>query len=350
MKASRLLRARGQTGLTLVELMISLAIGLFLVAAVAGVYIAARNVFVVTHSATIMDENARTAFAWIGNGIRQARFDGCRGSDGAIVGDTRRGAFTDWWNDIGNPVRGYSLSATDSRFANSVANSDALTLIGIDSSRETTVVSDDPASATITTGRHAFANGETLLVTDCQLNSLFIKTGGSAGGGSTQTIVHGATLNCSAALGDACANGGSGSASYTLNPGALIVPLVANAYYVAPASNADKGRSLWNTTTEVGGGLSARELVGGVERLAFRFAVDTDGDGSINGYLAPTAITDWTQVKAVQVRLLLATLPDSGAKSTGSNAYTFNGATITPAAGDRRIYREYTAIFSLRNQ
>jgi type IV pilus assembly protein PilW len=330
----------GQTGFTLVELMVSMAIGLFLAASIAGIYIAARKVFASTSAAISMDENARAAFDLIGASIRQASFDGCGSVNGAINGDTRGGALDHWWDHFAQPVSGLTLNAPDSRFAAAAAGSDVLILIGIDSRREASVVSDDPASATITTGPHTFKAGDVLLATDCNLNSYFVMTGGTS-----TTIVHDASGNCSAALGAACAGGAVViAAPYTLPAGALILPMTADAWFVAPSGTAGKGNSLWNASA----GGQFTESVNGVESIALQYGLDSDGDGSINGYVNAGAVNNWSQALAVKVRLLMATAPDSGANAVSSNAYAFNDRQITPA--DKRFYREYITVFALRNR
>ncbi|MCL2308101.1 MAG: PilW family protein [Proteobacteria bacterium] len=337
-----------QIGITLVELMVAITVGLFLLAVIGGISLSSSRVFTGTSAATAMDENARAIFDLIGVSVRQTGFNGCADFSGTITGDTRALGVTQWFDDTANSVQGLSLTASDSRFVGSLPDTDVLILVGVDSQREASVVSD--MGGVITTGAHDFQPGEVLLASSCQLNSVFIMTGGTG-----NTILHGSAKNCDADIGTNCA-GVMGSPSvmpipYALDPGALVMPVVANAYYIADSGNAAKGRSLWNCTTEnqIWPNVVCNEMVNGVENLRLSFGLDTTGSGSIDSYVpAGDPALNGSQIKSVKVNLLLATLPDSGASSTGSNQYTFNGETVTP--GDRRIYREYTTVFSLRNK
>jgi type IV pilus assembly protein PilW len=371
-----------QAGFTLIELMVSITIGLFLLTVVGGIYFSSSRVFSATSATTVMDENARAIFDLIGVNVRQAGFKGCADFSGTIAGDIRRRPSSgwEWYDDIANPVRGFTLTGSDSRFPGSLPDSkmltDVLMLVGIGSQEEASVVSDNRAPTapdapdasivgTITTGKHNFRPGQVLLASSCQLNGFFVM-----GNGSTDaTITYAPEDNCDTNIGTNCAladdcdpSSGANCAGvigprseipipHALSPGALIMPVVANAYYIADSGTPGKGRSLWNCTTENQPPrfVDCQEVVNGVENLRVSFALDTTGSGSINRYVsADTPDIDWSQVRAVKLNLLLATLPDSGTSSTGSNEYTFNGKKETP--NDRRIYREYTTVFSIRNK
>ncbi len=349
-------------GFTLVELMIAVAIGLFIVAAIGSVFVSSKRSFWATNAITSMDDTARAVFDLMGASIRQAGFNGCQRMSGAVNGDTRALAYdpaAGWWTQVGTPVQAYVAPAADGNFAAPVANpvqgTEVLRLIGVDPTREASVISDDPDSATITTGNHSFQNGQTLLATSCLFNSFFVMSGGTA-----TTITHTATGgNCSANLGAAACDDDSGTgddAASTLPAGASILPVEASVWSVAPSSRAGKGNSLWmgSTGLQTRPESAATELINGVENLAFKFGVDTTGDGSSLQWQTTENVPDWNLVRAVRVHLLLSTLPDSGASAVGNNATVrFNGqdytSSTTPAIDPRRVYREYSATFTLRN-
>lgn len=352
-------RRRQAAGFTLIELMVSVAIGLFLIAGVGSVYVASRRVFSSTGATTGMDDNARTAFEWIGASARQAGYQGCNRLSGTVNGDVRGSVNTaNWWQNFANPVQGYTIGSGDPGFNNGSGGSainatDALVLIGADTTGQAMVQNDDetdnPAVITTTTA-HGFQAGQILLATDCQTNSYFVAS--TAAG---TTITHAAGANCSQNLSSSCSGVTSAPAAgtnVTIAPGGLILPIVATAYFIAPsATGTTKGNSLWALTSTTSGTPTAVELVNGVQNMKIDYGIDTNDDGSIDGYT--DTVTNWSQVAAIQVHLLLATLPDSGAVSSGSNTYTFDGSTVNPKAADptdNRIYREYTSVFSLRNK
>lgn len=356
-------RRHAGRGFTLVELMVAVAIGLFLVAAIGGVFVSSKRSFWATNAITTMDDTARAVFDLMGTSIRQAGFNGCQRMVGSVNGDTRAVAYdpaAGWWTKVGTPVQAYVAPAVDGNFAASVATpvqgTEVLRLIGVDPTREASVISDDPDSATITTGNHPFQNGQTLLATSCLFNSFFTMTGGTA----TTITYTAAGGNCSANLAAAACDdvaGAEADAASALPVGASILPVVATVWFVAPSSAAGKGNSLWGGSTglQTRPEAAATELVNGVENLAFEFGVDTIGDGSSLQWQTTDSVPDWNLVRAVRVHLLLSTLPDSGASAVGDNATVrFNDqdytSSTTPAIDPRRVYREYTAIFTLRNK
>ena len=64
-------------GMTLVELMAGLAIGLFLVAVMSLMYMGSRNTFVAQESGSRLQENGRFAMDTIANDLRMSGFRGC---------------------------------------------------------------------------------------------------------------------------------------------------------------------------------------------------------------------------------------------------------------------------------
>jgi len=354
----KLIPSRRQAGFSLVELMIAVAIGLLMLTFIGGIYISTTRSFAATTAVTGMDENARALFDVIGSSVRQSAFNGCGRISSVINGDTRTipvtgGIPDNWWQNTVQPVQGATLTSADGRFPNSHpanllpagSTTDVLMLVGVDSQNAATVSADDGSTITTGTGSPAFQPTQTLLATSCQVNSFFVATVGTSGA----TITHDASANCSASLSSACAivNVTAAAGNPTLPVGSLILPVVANAYYIAPSGTPGKGNSLWSCVDGVSG--NCNELSNGVENMAVYFGLDAAGRGSVDSWVPPGNVANWDQVKAVQVRLLLATMPDAGTVSAGGNAYTFNGATFTPAPTDRRVYREYTAIFSARN-
>jgi len=345
---------RRQAGFSLIELMIAVAVGLFMLAIIGGIYISTTRSFAATTAVTGMDENARVLFDMIGGSVRQSAFNGCGRISSVINGDTREipvtgGIPDNWWQNTVQPVQGVTLTSADGRFPNShpanlipaSSNTDVLMLVGVDSQNAATVAADDGATITTGVGSPAFQPNQTLLATSCQVNSFFVATGGTGG----NNITHDASANCNASLGSACAivSVTAAAGNPTLPIGSLILPVVANAYYVAPSQTLGKGNSLWSCTD----GSTCNELSNGVENMTVFFGLDTTSRGSVDSWVPPGSVADWSQVKAIQVHLLLATMPDASAVSAGGNTYTFNGATYTPT--DRRVYREYTAVFSIRN-
>ncbi len=70
-------RRTAHRGMTLVELMVGLAIGLFLVAVMSTMYLGSRSTFVAQESGARLQENGRFAMDTIANDLRMSGFRGC---------------------------------------------------------------------------------------------------------------------------------------------------------------------------------------------------------------------------------------------------------------------------------
>ena len=87
-----------QRGLTLIELMVSLVLGLVLIGGVLNIFVSNRETFRVTENLTRMQENARTGFDFMARDIREAGQNPC-GTE--LVANVLRdaGGAIPWWAD-----------------------------------------------------------------------------------------------------------------------------------------------------------------------------------------------------------------------------------------------------------
>jgi type IV pilus assembly protein PilW len=124
--------------------------------------------------------------------------------------------------------------------------------------------------------------------------------------------------------------------------------LVTNAYYVNPASSAgDDVPSLRRMALAAGPAIDDEELVHGVEDMQVQLGVDTDADGSVNSYVNPgNALIAGARVVAVRLWLRLrATNPEVG--FTDGATYEYAGHSVAPDDGLRRLVVSRT--IQLRN-
>lgn len=103
---SRVIGRDAQRGFTLIELMISLVLGLILVGGVMSVFSSNREAFRSTENLARMQENARVAFDLMARDIREAGTNAC-GSK-LVANVTRSSTAIPWWSDWNlGPLRGY---------------------------------------------------------------------------------------------------------------------------------------------------------------------------------------------------------------------------------------------------
>ncbi len=343
-----LLTGHRQGGLSLIELMVALTLGLFMTIVVGGAYVSSKGSFRYADAMSRVQENARFAMELLARNIRMAGYMGC--GDVSQYANVVNGG-TNLFLDLSNPVRGYEggVSTFPSEFSTAVANTDAIVLLGVDTSSEVSIKNHNASSAQIDTGTHQIEKGAILLITDCSHSAVFQMTGPTNTGDKTN-IVHNEGQagvepgNCNKELGSSCPT----ETSYTFKPGASVLKLSANGYFIAPASSGS-GNSLWTVALNQTGSTSAQELLEGVQNMQVEYGVDLDGNKTADRWQKADAVetaANWPNVMAVRVSLLLNTLEDG--LSPVAQTYTYDGTSTT--AGDRRVRRVYTATTTIRNR
>lgn len=289
-----------QSGLTLVELLIALTIGLFLVGAVSTLYVKTRGGFDYANEMARIQETGRFAIAALGRDIRGAGYNGCGISTTTfnIITDST----TNPYLDSSTPIRGYDGSGYPTTMLTSTgsaptAKTDALILQGGDSSREVVVKSH--AAPIITTATNDFKEGEIMMATDCAKASIFRSTAVSA-----TTVTHaagGTPANCHQSLNLQC-GASTSAASATLKAGSLVMPIFSNAYFVAPSSSGSTS-SLWAMQMRgaTDGTPVASELLVGVTDLQITYGLDTNNDGLADKITKLP--TTWSQVASITVAI-----------------------------------------------
>jgi type IV pilus assembly protein PilW len=342
-------RHRGQRGLSLVELMAALTIGMFVVLVIASVFVSSKRSSRYQEATARLQENARYAMELLSRTVRNSGYRGC----GMVskLSNVVTGGESNWWLNLSSPLIGYEggVSAFPTYIAGPASGTDALVTVGVDPSIEASVVSHNPVLAQFETTAHSFQPGAIMVVTDCGHTTVFQMSGPTNGSNSATTVVHDSAAgspspgNCYKGLGASCS---ATQKNYTFQPGSTLMKLSGHTYYVA-ASQSGVGRSLWNISLNGSGGTTAPvELIEGVDDLQLEYGEDTDGDGAPNRYVVASDVSAWPQVVAVRVSLLMRTLEDN--LSSTAQTYQYNGHTVT--ATDRRVRRSYTSVVTLRNR
>jgi type IV pilus assembly protein PilW len=312
-------------GLTLIELMIALTLGMLVILSVGYAFIGSRATFRQQDALGRMQENARFAFETISNDIRMVGYAGslCGLADTEV---TPFGAIT-WDNDIfGSPLKGYedaAATAPDAGVAASVyagTPSDALAVLRADSTKEYVVNAAAAAGAAITFAGAAPADGN-VVVTGC------------ANAKPRQAFALAANVNALAT---------------PIAAQSRIMPLIADLYFVR--ANADGTPSIYRKS----GAAAAQELVEGVEDMQITYGIDTSpdcatNDGGADQYVTAKDIEDntialacttaerWKKVLAVRVALSMRSVDDGI-------------TTDVQPEGDRRLRKTFTTTIAARNR
>ncbi len=255
---------RRQSGLTLVELMVALAIGSFLIIGAVQIYNQSRQAFVVNESIARVQETAQFAMDTIEADLRMASNWG-RNSRGlavegrSLVGDANPTGLTvptptcgdDWAFDLARPIdgddNGYSLACAAS--GGSVANSDVVTVRR---------VSVQPVA--LEAGR--------LQVQSTRIQGELFEAG----------AVPAAFLPVT-------------NHPITGAPSSATHNLMVNSYYVSPTSTLIPGvPTLRRKTLTVRAGapfIEDQEVAPGVENIQLQLGIDVDEDNTVDRYVNP---------------------------------------------------------------
>lgn len=326
-------RAIRQSGLTLVEILVALTIGLVVLTGVVGVLIANRQTYRTSEALARMQENARFSFEILGRSIRAAGGNPCGAYKLANVLKNRS---TAWWADWSNAIRGFEggnadhdsqfPQATGSGPAARIAGTDALITLASSLDTGLPIIDHNPSAAQlkINTNAHGLKDGDIVIACDTKQSAIFQITNASP---SNNVIVHntgtGSPGNCSKYLGyptpPNCGAPGPNNdpPPYSFESRGYLNRLSAHAWYIG--NNPRGTRSLYRINLS-GSSTQIEEVTPDVYGLQ----VDYLAQGS-NSYVNASSITDWNQVIAVRLEI---TTQDPFVRDNNGNPLTRKWYTI----------------------
>ena len=323
---------RAALGVTLVELMVSMVVGLIVVGAAVTVFLATSRTYQATETLGRVQENMRVAFELMARDMREAAGNPCEKN--LPVYNVLTKPKDQWYTDFVTGVRGYEGSEASAGTAfgttagERIAGTDAIELKSAGAG--VNIVGHTPTSAQfkVSTNNHGLFPGDLALACDFGQVAVFQVTNASPG--TNDTIVHnpgsGTPGNCSKGLGFSTpvncdgANGNqyafgcyqgkfSGSGCDGDEDGiknepedvwpAIIAKLRVTRWYIG--ANDKGGRSLFQSSLRNNAGtlvVENNEIVDGVRDMSLKYLLV----GS-NTYVDATSVTaaDWVSDKVVAV-------------------------------------------------
>ena len=327
-----------ERGFTLVELMISMVLGLVIIGGATGVILANRQSYRANEGLSQIQESARTAFELLARDVRQAGVTGCD-SNGRIANVLESPSGTLWWQDWFG-IRGFdgAQQGTAVEFgagappSNRIEGTDSIQLQGIEGTG-LTVVNHDASSANfkINMASTAIAKDDIVMVCDFDHAAIFKVTNYNS---ANVTLVHtadnsGDPQNCSKGLGYPVMCGANAVGNdYTYGPNSQLSRLKAVDWYIGDNQRpAEGGRSLFRRTLSG----AAEEIVAGVTdmQISYREAGEMEFEPAAPG-------TVWTNVNAVMITLTLHSVDARLSTDASENSGRFE--------------RRFTNIITLRNR
>lgn len=347
---SRLNALRKQHGLTLVELMIAMTIGLLLLGGITSIMISSRQTYRVNEALSRMQDNARYAFQVLSRDIRMAGYFGCVGSD-VTPTNTLSGPTDFLWN-FKQTIYGYEATSDtawnltpDSSITSPLGGRDIIVVRGAsgDGTSAPTKILDHPGgtppgSANLKVSLSSgLAEGDVVMASDCLGAAVFQITNCCAGATGFDNVVHNSGAIAGMVPGNATKELGK---EYT---GGEILKITTRSYFIR--TNGYGRPALYRTV----GTADAEEVVEGIENMQIQYGEDTNGDITADIYRSANAVADWGKVVSVRVNLLMQTIDDNIAGT--KQPYTYNGVAVAAAAvPDRRLRQVYSTVITLRNR
>lgn len=351
---------RCQAGFTLIELMVSMVIGLFIAGGLIAIVVTSTSAYNVQLDHARVNENARFAVEFLSRDVRMAGYYGCLDNPANVINNLNAAAGTLYditdaiegfegnasettWQPSGTAVSGLSIQpGTDAitvRFANPTESAD----LDGESSPDSPIPGGDAAN-----GHYEFDAGQVAVVSDCDKADVFQITGTdddnnlahAGGGGFTPG-------NTSGSLGGGLGDG------YTTS--ATVMTYNAVRYFVRRKDTSDTDGdapvALFREYLSGSGATTVEEVIEGVENMQVLYGVDTDADGVANAYQTAANVGgQWRNVVSVQVALLVRSNDEYGHDfESGAASHDLLGQTITDTADLRVRRHKYTTTIALRN-
>lgn len=358
---------RNQLGLSLVELMISITLGLLLMAGVVHMFVSSNAVFGTQQNLSRIQETGRLAMEFIGRDLRMASYSGCRNTvieqgtsridDPLTASPTNVFGLTGLHRNFTEGLHGYYIAGngtTDlptgitadlgSTFT-VAANSDVIVIRGgnergmsVNSVNNATQVFGYTDQSLDSNGCvEGFCDNGIAVISNCRNGRVFKINASPSVSSNVVTLSHGDTWVVTPPSNDIFASG-------TITPVHTIVYFVATS--TTPVGNTIP--SLWQKIDDA----PAVEILQGVERIGIQYKIKPSASISNPPYESASTVDSWDAINTVEVEFIVR--GDNPFELSTPQSYSFRPeplsgtTTITPT--DRFMRKSFKAIFSLRSR
>jgi Tfp pilus assembly protein PilW len=325
-------------GVSVIELMVAMAISLILLLGIVNIFIGSKESYRARENISMMQETARFGLESLTSAILMAdHWGGVRSSDISISATGLTGGSGDcdsaWITNIGqaifgadgksgiSSVTGFADCVTNNKY---IVNSDVLIL--------------------------RYAAGQPIINSGVQADtsSLHVRTST----GEKGTLFKGGVDPVAATgLSD---QDGTNNYQYRVE-----------AYYLRPCSVTTGGCidgiptlvRLVFVLSPSGGQVTSEALVNGVEQIQYQYGIDASGDGQVEQFASATSVSNWNQVVAVRIDMLVRTESEDPDYQDATATYTLAGGTAdnglvytVPTSGLGFHRKRLTKVVQIRNR
>lgn len=360
---------KAQLGVTVIELMVALLLGILLTGGAIQVFVSNRATYGFNEGFARLQENGRFALDTMSYHARLAGYLGCLSNvprynnledatelpydfevgvggyeaDGTNPGQTFQAGALD-------PANSTDENAWDPMLppeldGNIIPGSDVL-VVRHASTVSHTLLSPFTTADEVTAVADVadYSAGDIAIVSDCQKASIFQITSVAAAGSGIEI-----------------AHVGSGT------PGNDVISWTTDEQYAAGAQLARGETWVFYVGARAGGPpalfqqrlltdggatsstLVAEELVEAVETMQVRYGIDAAQDGTIDSYVTANSVANWDQVATVRVSLVARSPEEYGTEVDDNDAYVVD-ETIFDPIDDRRLRQVFTTTIAIRNR
>lgn len=291
-----------QSGMTLIEIMIAMVIGLFLLAGVMQIFLGSHQSYRLQDNLSRMQENGRFAMDFLTKNIRMTAHWGCV-SQANISSQVTP-----------NPMDQKSISGIDGGSDNAA---DSLSLNGMLAS-DIFVNNISVDNGLNVNDNSTLQEDDIILVTkkDCSRGDIFQITGL---GNSNPNITHNGLDN-------------EYETDAQLYKSHIVTYTIADSVGVTSLFRDLNGDN--------------QALVENIENMQILYGEDTNNDKTPDYYVSADQVVDMDNVASIRISLLTVSPDDN--LTTESNAYTYNGITTTPT--DKRLRHVFSSTIAVRNR
>lgn len=315
-------RRQHQQGFGIVELMVAMALGLFLVGGAISVFVTNQQAYRTTEQLSRMQESGRTAVELMARKVREAGGSPC--GNNLPTANVINNPSTHWWANWGDGIRGYdnNQAADGINFGTAagdrIQGTDAVFLLFGNDDSGVRILSHNPSSAQfkINDTDHGLYPGEIVMVCNYERAAILQITGPNT---INQTVVHNTGNstpgNCTKGLGTPVANPcDTNGVPYEFKDG-FLMRLSSEIWYIG--ANGRGGRSLYRARMVVPEstgipGTVREEIAEGVTDLQMTY-LQLDAAGALPAdYVDASSVTAWADVTAARITLTLQSLQNVG--------------------------------------
>lgn len=345
-----------QQGLTLIELMVTMAVALLMMGFVAQILINSNEAYDAQQELAELQENGRFASEFLARGLRLAGNWGCAGSRDDVLNhlDGVGGTSLDFDQAI-NGQDGSGFSPSD---AGGIGAADEFSVTFGAQQNSCDVEKEMPGNGANlkVTSDCDLEKEDIVFVSDCDVGGdIFQVTSVPSGGGGSHKPLGHNTGNSVSPGNDQVSSAGcsnpQGNTPHCLSKSydgeAFFAVPQTTRYYIADPDG-DGRPGLYRQVKDglnPGTPSTPEELIAGVENLQVRYGEDTDQDQNANRYVSAGDVSNWGDV--IAVRMAVVVRSEEGVAEEPTD-YTVFGTTYTPT--DQRSRRVFNATVALRNR